>query len=289
LKLLKNEAELSFLDQLRPDPIVLVPTMGALHEGHLTLVKQAEKFGQVVVTIFVNPTQFGPSEDYSSYPRTLDSDLELLSAYNVAAVFAPPVEDIYSDGISVTVQPGSRANLLCGKGRPSHFSGVLTVVAKLINMTKADYAVFGRKDAQQCLVIDQMVSDLKMPVKLIDIPTVRESGGLAMSSRNRYLNEEQRTRALSISDSLQKAKALIESGCRDCAEIEKAVVAKLGCCDSVEYAEVMTVPNLCKQEIISNRCLIAVAVKIGPARLIDNISLLIENNKVIESPLLGVK
>lgn len=288
MKLLTSSGELSFLDQLRPDPIVLVPTMGALHRGHLALVKEAEKYGKVVVSIFVNPTQFAPNEDFNSYPRTLDSDLELLSEFNVAAVFCPPVSEMYTDGVVTTVQPGSRADCLCGSGRPGHFSGVLTIVAKLFNITKADFAVFGRKDAQQCLVIDQMVSDLKMPIKLIDIPTVRESGGLAMSSRNRYLDDQQRARALAISASLQKAKSMLESGCRKTKEIEEAVISELADCDSIEYAEVLSVPDLQKNEIIEGRCLLAVAVKVGSARLIDNISLLVESDKVSEIPLLGV-
>jgi len=309
LKLLTSSGELSFLNQLRPDPIVLVPTMGALHRGHMALVKEAEKYGKVVVSIFVNPTQFAPSEDFNSYPRTLESDLEKLSEFNVAAVFCPPVSEMYADGVVTTVQPGSRANCLCGSDRPGHFSGVLTVVAKLFNMTNANYAVFGRKDAQQCLVIDQMVSDLKMPIKLIDIPTVRESGGLAMSSRNRYLDDQQRTRALMVSASLQKAKSMLESGCRSAKEIEEAytelkstqkqliqsekmaeetVTIELAACDSIEYVEVMSVPDLEKKEIIEGRCLLAVAVKVGPARLIDNISLLVENDKVSEISLLGV-
>ncbi len=288
MKLLTSSGELSFLDQLRSDPIVLVPTMGALHNGHLALVKEAEKYGKVVVSIFVNPTQFAPNEDFNSYPRTIDSDLEILSESNVAAVFCPPVSDMYADGVVTTVQPGSRANCLCGADRPGHFSGVLTVVAKLFNMTTADYAIFGRKDAQQCLVIDQMVSDLKIPIKLIDIPTVRESGGLAMSSRNRYLDDQQRKRALSVSASLQKAKSMLESGCRNTKEIEEAVSNKLAACDSIEYVEVLSIPELDKNEIIDGRCLLAVAVKVGPARLIDNISLLVENGKVSEIPLLGV-
>jgi len=288
LKLLTSSGELSFLNQLRPDPIVLVPTMGALHRGHMALVKEAEKYGKVVVSIFVNPTQFAPSEDFNSYPRTLESDLEKLSEFNVAAVFCPPVSEMYADGVVTTVQPGSRANCLCGSDRPGHFSGVLTVVAKLFNMTNANYAVFGRKDAQQCLVIDQMVSDLKMPIKLIDIPTVRESGGLAMSSRNRYLDDQQRTRALMVSASLQKAKSMLESGCRNTRDIEETVTIELAACDSIEYVEVMSVPDLEKKEIIEGRCLLAVAVKVGPARLIDNISLLVENDKVSEISLLGV-
>ncbi|MCP4145161.1 MAG: pantoate--beta-alanine ligase [bacterium] len=288
MKLLTSSEELSFLDQLRPDPIVLVPTMGALHSGHLELVKEAEKYGKVVVSIFVNPTQFAPNEDFDSYPRTLESDLDLLSGFDVAAVFSPPVSEMYADGVVTTVQPGGRADCLCGADRPGHYSGVLTVVAKLFNMTKADYAVFGRKDAQQCLVIDQMVSDLKMPIKLIDIPTVREVGGLAMSSRNRYLDKEQHTRAQVVFSSLQKAKSMLESGCRSAKEIEEAVVSELAVCDSIEYAEVLSVPELEKNEIIEGRCLLAVAVKVGSARLIDNISLLVENDKVTEIPLLGV-
>ncbi len=268
-------------------PLVLVPTMGALHEGHLDLVRLGAKLGQVVVTVFVNPTQFGPSEDFGSYPRTMEGDLNLLSQLPVAGVFAPGLQEIYGEGTEVTVQPGHRGVGLCGGDRPGHFAGVLTVVAKLFGLIGPDVAIFGRKDAQQCLVIGQMVQDLKMPIQLVDAPTRREADGLAMSSRNVYLSADQRRRALCLFRALSAGKKLLADGCRSRSEIQETLIAVLQDADEVQYAEVRQVPDLADDEDISGRTLLAVAAKVGPVRLIDNFVLQVKHNQVTESYLLG--
>ena len=274
MEILRTAASLAYLDKLRGErPLVLVPTMGALHEGHLSLVRQGAGLSTVVVSIFVNPTRFGPGEDFASYPRDLAADLELLRPLDVAAVFAPDVAEIYGAEGGVTVQPGSRAAGLCGANRPGHFAGVLTVVAKLFGLIRPDVAVFGRKDAQQCLVIRQMVEDLKMPVRLVDGPTVREPDGLAMSSRNRYLSPEQRHRALCLIRALRRGEELILKGEREPAVVSAAMNKELAAADAVEYAETRTVPDLEVPRQIAGMTLLAVAARVGPARLIDNIVL----------------
>lgn len=266
---------------------MLVPTMGALHEGHLDLVRLGAELGQVVVTVFVNPTQFAPGEDFDSYPRTLQRDLDLLGELPVAAVFAPETQVIYGKGHEVTVQPGHRGQGLCGGDRPGHFAGVLTVVAKLFGLVGPDMAIFGRKDAQQCLVIGQMVEDLKMPVQLIDAPTRREEDGLAMSSRNRYLSAEQREQALCLSGALKAGRTLLVEGCRNRSEIQNTMHGILKKSDLVEYAEVRQVPDLSSEEKIAGKTLMAVAARVGPARLIDNFVLNVTDTEVTDSFLLG--
>ncbi|PID80373.1 pantoate--beta-alanine ligase [bacterium DOLZORAL124_64_63] len=296
MELWQSRAELRALedwrrqDSRRQGKLVLVPTMGALHDGHLSLVRAAANLGNVVVSIFVNPTQFGPGEDFEAYPRTLERDLELLSALPVVGVFAPPVQDIYSGTEEVTVLPGHRARGLCGGDRPGHFAGVLTVVNKLFNLLGPDIAVFGRKDAQQCLVIDQMVRDLKMPVRLVDVPTRREPDGLAMSSRNRYLSTEQRRQALCLHRALKAGRALLAEGCRDRAALMNTMGTELRAADSVEYAEVRQVPDLQAPDRVQGRVLLAVAARVGPARLIDNFVLSVPQTggaDITESYLLG--
>jgi len=288
VKVLGSADELSELDALRgPGPLVLVPTMGALHEGHLELVRHARKLGPAVVSIFVNPTQFGPEEDFAAYPRDLASDLELLEPLGVEAVYAPAVDEMYGDSEGVSIRPGHRARGLCGAGRPGHFSGVLTVVAKLFGLLRPEVAVFGRKDAQQCLVIGQMVADLKMPVKLVDVPTVREDDGLALSSRNRYLNEDQRRRAVCLSRALRRARELLDAGEREAAPLRMAMGQELAEADSLEYAEVRQVPDLQENDRLSGRILLAVAARIGPARLIDNMVLEIAEHGVNDSSFFG--
>jgi len=288
MEILRTASSLEYLDKLRGDrPLVLVPTMGALHEGHLSLVRQGAGLGTVVVSIFVNPTQFGPGEDFAAYPRDLAADLELLRPLDVAAVFAPDVAEIYSAEGGVTVQPGSRAVGLCGANRPGHFAGVLTVVAKLFGLVRPDVAVFGRKDAQQCLVIRQMVEDLKMPVRLVDGPTVREPDGLAMSSRNRYLSPEQRRRSLCLIRALRRGEEIILDGEREPAAVTAAMARELAAADAVEYAEIRTVPDLEVPQRIAGMTLLAVAAKVGPARLIDNIVLDVTPAGVLPGYLLG--
>lgn len=288
MEILRTIESLPYLDTLRGDrPLVLVPTMGALHEGHLSLVRQAATMGPVVVSIFVNPTQFGPGEDYESYPRDLEADLDMLRPLGTSAVFCPAVEQMYSQEGGVTVQPGFRSRGLCGGDRPSHFSGVLTVVAKLFGLVQPDVAIFGRKDAQQCLVIRQMVEDLKMPVKLVDGLTVREGDGLAMSSRNRYLSPEEREQALCLSQALKNGEQLLRAGQRDPEVVNAAMLEILSAADSVEYAEVRCVPDLQVPTAIEGMTLLAVAARVGPARLIDNFVLDIKNEGVFPGYLLG--
>jgi len=269
-----------------PGPLVLVPTMGALHEGHLSLVEAGLRFGPVVVSIFVNPTQFGEGEDFESYPRDLDHDLALLEPLGVEAVFTPGVREMYAATGEVTVQPGRRAEGLCGASRPGHFAGVLTVVAKLFGAVQPDVAVFGRKDAQQCLVIGQMVADLKMPIHLIDAPTIREPDGLAMSSRNRYLDATDRKRALCLHRALEAGRTLLGEGERDRQAVIAAMRKELAASDTLEYAEVRGVPDLEIRPTVEGRTLLAVAARVGPARLIDNFVLDVTAKTVNEGHLL---
>jgi pantoate--beta-alanine ligase len=266
-------------------PLVLVPTMGALHAGHLALVERAHAEGDVLVSIFVNPAQFGPGEDFDAYPRNLDRDLELLRPLAPAAVFAPSRRDMYRREVGVSVQPGPASRGLCGGSRPGHFAGVLTVVLKLFNLVGPQVAVFGRKDAQQCLVIGEMVRDLDVPVRLIDHPTVREADGLAMSSRNAYLCGEARTRARALSRSLTAARARLEAGERDTAALLAAMTAELEDVDQLEYVEVRRVADLTVPAQAAGRLLLAVAARIEPARLIDNLVLEVSADGVREASL----
>jgi pantoate--beta-alanine ligase len=285
--LLRGAGELDRLGALRRSgPLALVPTMGALHEGHLSLVRQAAAYGPVVVSIFVNPTQFGPGEDYEAYPRDLAADLALLEATPAAAVFAPAVADMYGLPGEVTIRAGRRADGLCGASRPGHFDGVLTVVAKLFGMVRPGVALFGRKDAQQCLVLEQMVRDLRLPVTLVDAPTVREADGLAMSSRNRYLDAGQRQRALCLVRALAAGRAELEAGRRSAGTIEAAMRAALADADAIDYASVRLLPELEEaQTLPEGRLLLAVAARVGPARLIDNIALRLQGGVATETGL----
>jgi pantoate--beta-alanine ligase len=205
--------------------IALVPTMGALHEGHLTLMRQAKaQCDVVIISIFVNPTQFGPQEDFSCYPRNLAGDSQKASQVGVDAIFHPTVAEMYPNGYSSYVAVEGITDKLCGLSRPGHFRGVTTVVSKLFNIVQPDKAFFGQKDAQQILVINRMVRDLNMNVQLEMVPIVREDDGLAMSSRNRYLSAQERDAALVLSQSLLLAQRLVHEGERDIAKIRAAVV-----------------------------------------------------------------
>ena len=288
MEICRTTAELAVQETLRVDkPLVLVPTMGALHEGHLSLVRLARKLGPVVVSIFVNPTQFGAGEDFDAYPRDLADDLAMLEPLGVEAVFTPEVSQMYGDNGEVTVLPGHRALGLCGGDRPGHFTGVLTVVAKLFGVVRPDVAVFGRKDAQQCLAISQMVEDLKMPVRLIDGPTIREPDGLALSSRNRYLDARDRDRALCLFKCLNAGRQLLDAGERRRDAVVEVMMQALTAADRVEYAEVRRVPDLEDEEHVTGRTLLAVAAQVGPARLIDNFVLEVTDQGVADGFLLG--
>ena len=288
MEICRTSDELAGLASLRVDkPLVLVPTMGALHEGHLSLVRLGREIGPVVVSIFVNPTQFGEGEDFDAYPRDMEADLSMLESLGVEAVFAPGMSEMYGEDGEVTVMPGRRALGLCGGDRPGHFTGVLTVVAKLFGAVRPDVAIFGRKDAQQCLVIAQMVEDLKMSVWLIDGPTIRESDGLALSSRNRYLDTEQREQALCLFRALTAGRRLLAAGERGRDAITAAMLRELAAADQLEYAEVRRVPGLENDNRVNGRVVLAVAAKVGPARLIDNFALEVTDNGVADGFLLG--
>lgn len=255
----------------------LVPTMGALHEGHLSLVRAAKAKSDVVaVSIFVNPTQFGPNEDFARYPRNLEKDCELLQAQKVEFVFAPAAEDMYPKEGSVTwVNVEGLSDRLCGKSRPGHFRGVATVVAKLFNIVEPDIAFFGQKDAAQVAVIKRMVRDLNMPVEIEVCPIVRESDGLALSSRNAYLSPDERKMALVLHASLQRAQKLFDQGERDAAKIahesRKAFVWQPEV--RLDYFEIVDLGTLEPIATINDRSLVAVAAFVGNTRLIDNILL----------------
>jgi len=253
--------------------IAFVPTMGNLHEGHLKLVDIAKASAdRCIVSIFVNPTQFGPTEDLQQYPRTQKKDCELLAARNVDLVFIPNVETIYGDNVNSDIHvPEEINNKLCGKNRPGHFDGVATVVAKLFDMVKPDLAVFGSKDYQQVQVIRWLVNELNLKIKIIAAPTVREEDGLAMSSRNQYLSEQQRHQASRLHHILQSLAAALRTGRRDfaalCSEATQAL-NKVGW--KVDYIEILR-PNLTEPTIKSRDFIILAAANLGKPRLIDNL------------------
>lgn len=257
--------------------IGLVPTMGALHEGHLSLVRTARtKSDQVVVSIFVNPTQFGPNEDFARYPRNLENDCALLEREGVDVVFAPSVEEMYPGGQSATwVVVDGLNERLCGKSRPGHFRGVTTVVAKLFNIVEPDVAFFGQKDAAQVANIRRMVRDLNMPVAIEVCPIVREADGLALSSRNAYLSPDERKRALVLSRSLARARELFDSGERSFDALVTAAKREFAREPAVrlDYFEVVDPDTLEPETAITKPTLVAVAAFVGNTRLIDNMVL----------------
>lgn len=265
------------LSQRKKDgTVALVPTMGALHAGHLSLVRAARAMCDVVVaSIFVNPIQFGPNEDYSRYPRSLDADLRLLEQEQVDYVFAPEPEELYPTadaGTSVNVRVGER---LDGVSRPGHFQGVATVVAKLFHITSPDVAFFGQKDAAQIAVLRAMVRDLNFPIRLVVCPTVREPDGLAMSSRNRYLTGSERLQSLVLYRALSEAHSEVLRGVRQAGELRNTMVRVLSNepAAHLEYVEVVDPNTLIPIEDVSKGGLLAVAARIGTTRLIDNILL----------------
>lgn len=261
----------------------LVPTMGALHEGHLSLVRRARQECDVtVVSIFVNPTQFGPGEDYRNYPRDFEHDKHLLENEGVDLLFAPTTEEMYPDGFQTTISIGQATTPLEGKFRPGHFDGVATVVAKLFNVVLPDKAYFGRKDAQQCVVIQRMVRDLNFPVAIIVRPTVREPDGLAMSSRNAYLNAEERKAALTLYRALRRAKELLEQGERCAATLEGEMRALLEAepLAKIDYAAVVDAETLQPLATVERDTLVALAVRIGRTRLIDNLQVGTEGGRL---------
>ena len=251
-----------------------VPTLGTLHEGHLSLVRQArQETDYLVVSIFLNPTQFGPGEDLDKYPAQKQRDLQLCEEAGVDAVFLPTVSQMYPQGYCTVVSIKGLSEKLCGVQRPTHFAGVCTVVAKLFNIVTPDLAYFGQKDAQQSLIITRMVRDLDMPVQIRICPTVRESDGLAMSSRNAYLTRQQRTQAACLYRALLHGKELIDAGQRDPQLLTKAmetIITQAGPCQ-IDYLAAVDPHTLEPANEANPSWLLAVAVRIGQARLIDNI------------------
>ncbi len=259
--------------------IGFVPTMGYLHEGHMSLIDAAGENDKVVVSIFVNPMQFGPTEDLASYPRDLEHDAKLCEEHGVDLIFHPTPEEMYGDQFYSYVDMDVLTKELCGLSRPVHFRGVCTVVTKLFNIVTPDRAYFGQKDAQQLAVIKRMVKDLNMPLTITGCPIIREEDGLAKSSRNTYLSPEERKAALVLSRSIFLGKEMVEKGERDCkrilaamtAEIEKEPLAK------IDYVKIVDLDTMQQVEKIDRGILAAIAVYIGKTRLIDNFMYELEN------------
>lgn len=253
--------------------IGLVPTMGALHAGHAALIRQAAaSCDAVVVSVFVNPTQFGPQEDFAAYPRTLEADSQTAAAAGASVLFHPRADAMYPAGYATYVEVGGITDLLCGAARPGHFRGVATVVSKLLHLVQPHQAFFGQKDAQQVLVIRRMVNDLHWPVEIVTVPIVRDADGVALSSRNAYLTPAEREAACVLSRSLRAAAELVGGGERCVSVVRQAVLDCLATepLAQVEYAAIYAYPDLTELEELEDKALLALAVRIGTTRLIDN-------------------
>lgn len=279
MEILRTAAEMTGRSgALRSDGAVigLVPTMGALHEGHLSLIRIASELADaVVVSVFVNPTQFGPSEDFDRYPRDLEKDAALSEAAGCDIVFAPSVEDVYPSHYATVVHVQRMSQRLCGAQRPGHFDGVTTVVAKLFNIVRPSIAVFGQKDGQQVAIIERMAADLNMGVEVIRAPTVREPDGLAVSSRNAYLLREERAEAPVLFRALEHGRSLYEGGERDAVRVIEAVqgLIESGSRAEVQYVAAVDAQTLEGVAELRPGTMIALAARIGSTRLIDNIVL----------------
>ena len=253
--------------------IGFVPTMGYLHSGHLSLIKKSTSQNDVtVISIFVNPTQFGENEDLDQYPRDFERDCRLAQEAGADAVFFPTAGMMYPEGYKTYVEVVDITKRLCGVTRPTHFKGVTTVVTKLFHIVAPDRAYFGQKDAQQLLVIRRMVKDLNMDIEIVGCPIVRETDGLAMSSRNLYLSEEERTQATVLNQSLEMAEKMIDSGEQDSNTVKKAIKEKIGTMElaRIDYVELVDTESLLPAQRITGEVLIALAVYFGETRLIDN-------------------
>lgn len=259
----------SALDQLS-GRLGLVMTMGALHEGHLSLIREAKKHADhVMVTVFVNPTQFAPGEDFETYPRNLDADVKAVERVGADLIFAPSPEEIYLNGdAQVTIDPGPTAKVLEGKTRPTHFAGVCLVVHKMFNITGADVAVFGQKDAQQLAIVRQMVRDLDMPIEIVGAPIVRAENGLALSSRNTYLSEAERHQALALSQALKAGKQAADQGATAAQIKEQASTVLENQNVRIDYVEFVDPVSF--ESIESGEGVLAIAAYVGDTRLIDN-------------------
>jgi len=263
----------------RGETVGLVPTMGFFHEGHLELMRRARaECDVVVVTLFVNPTQFGPGEDLDAYPRDFERDRALAESVGVDYIFAPEVEEMYPEGTATFVEVEELHRVMCGRTRPGHFRGVATIVSKLFNIVPAHRAFFGQKDAQQLVIIRKMAADLDFPIEIISVPTLRESDGVAMSSRNTYLEPEEREQAIALHRSLEAARLLVEQGQRQAGKIRSAMENLISTFPLVnlEYISICDNIFLRPLEELSGEVLVAVAARIGRARLIDNMVFRIE-------------
>ncbi len=259
--------------RMKGKKIGFVPTMGYLHEGHLALVRKARELSDVVVaSIFVNPTQFGPNEDFDKYPRNMERDKSLLESENTDIIFFPDRREMYPERYFTYIQVRELEDHLCGLSRKGHFIGVATVVAKLFNIVKPHFAVFGQKDYQQLIIIERMVKDLNMDVKIVPFPTVREEGGLAMSSRNTYLSTEEREKGLLIYASMKKVEELFKGGEKKVEvlrkEAENILSSKEGI--DIEYISISDAETLKELHDIDKKAVLAIAIKVGRTRLIDN-------------------
>lgn len=273
MKIIKNIVDFRNKRKKLKGSVGFVPTMGYLHEGHLSLVGASKKkCDRTVVSIFVNPLQFGKNEDLSSYPRNIDHDLKLLESENIDIVFMPDAKEM-TEGTEVFVEPGPMGELLCGKYRPGHFSGVLTIVAKLFNIVEPDTAFFGQKDYQQAILLKKMTDELNFPVEIEILSVVREADGLAMSSRNSYLSGRERAAATVLYKALKTAEKAVKNGEKEASKVFKLAKAELGkepLCN-LQYLEIADTDTLQPLAVINKNALIAVAAHFGTTRLIDNI------------------
>ncbi len=273
MKIIESVAEMKRARRQMNKAVGLVPTMGFLHEGHLELVRRAKRDNPLaVVSIFVNPTQFGPKEDFAAYPRDVPRDIAMLESVGTDFLLMPPPKEIYPPGFSSWVDVEKVTDRLEGAARPGHFRGVATVCNKLFNIVEPDKAYFGQKDAQQCVVIKRMVADLNMNLEIVIVPTVRESDGLAMSSRNTYLKPDERRAAVVLSRSLQLARKLWSDGERDSGKIRQAMAALIGQepLANIDYISIADAGTLEELNVIKPPALVSLVVKIGKPRLLDN-------------------
>ena len=281
MRTLGTLAETAAFRATAPSPVILVPTMGALHAGHAALIDaalaRAGRSGTVIVSIFVNPTQFGPNEDLTKYPRTMEADLEMCSTHGADAVFAPTAEEMYPPGDSTSVDETELSRGLCGAQRPGHFRGVCTVVAKLFNIMRPHAAIFGEKDYQQLAIIRRMARDLFFGLEIIGHPTVREADGLAMSSRNRYLDADERKRAATFPAALSTAAQ--ENAPEQIIAKATALITD-GTGSAPQYVELVDAETLSPLATLDRPAVLAAAVKIGETRLIDNVRLAPRHAKV---------
>lgn len=259
--------------------IALVPTMGCLHNGHKSLMEKAHSIADItVISVFVNPIQFCPGEDYDKYPRTLQNDIDVAESAGVSVIFAPSVSEMYPNlnkfsDITMVVPPYELTDIMCGKSRVGHFDGVETVVTKLFNIVQPDYACFGMKDIQQLFLIKKMVKDLNMPVEIVSCPLVREENGLALSSRNKYLSDDDRVKALTISKSLFAIKETFKLGIKDTKKLFDVGLTNLDKNVELEYLEFVDFDTFQRVDDIKNNTICAIAARVGGVRLIDNVIL----------------